>query len=84
MIDVIEFYEYESMTVMQSFIIDDLVEVRRVNKTVGVGWLTTNILGAVQDADFDKLQKLKVGVYRQMIDQPQLIASVRGLQNVNY
>tara|TARA_R110000851_G_scaffold18660_3_gene58444 strand:- start:4246 stop:5517 length:1272 start_codon:yes stop_codon:yes gene_type:complete len=128
MIDVIEFYEYESMTVMQSFIVDDLVEVRRINKRVGVGWLTVQIFTTQQYIDFDKLQKLKysdvlfrhdvlvdfptnvaqiynagigiaawglednteiqqtlgVGVYRQMIDQPQLIASVRGLQNVNY
>jgi len=128
MVDVIEFYEYESMTVMQSFIIEDLVEVRRINKRVGVGWLTANIGSAEQYADFDKLQKLKyadvliqegiittypslvpliydagigvvawglennseittilgVGVYRQMLDQPQLIASVRGLHNVNY
>jgi glycerophosphoryl diester phosphodiesterase len=128
MIDVIELYEYESMTIMQSFIVDDLVEVRRINKRVGVGWLTVQIFTTQQYIDFDKLQKLKysdvlfrhdvlvdfptnvaqiydagigiaawglednteiqqtleVGVYRQMIDQPQLIASVRGLQNVNY
>ena len=128
MIDVIEDHEYESMTIMQSFLIDDLVEVRRINKRVGVGWLTVQINTEQQFIDFDKLQKLKwsdvlmredtlrsfpsnvaqiydagigiaawgledntemnklleVGVYRLMIDQPILTASVRGLTNVNY
>lgn len=128
MVNVIEAYEYESMTIFQSFLIDDLVEVRRLNKRVGVGWLTTNINTTQENADFDTLQKLKfcdvliqegiirsfpdlvdkiysagvgcaawglenntemnevlqVGVFRQMIDQPQLAASVRGLVNVNY
>ena len=128
MVDVIEYYNYESMTVLQSFTADDLVEVRRINKRVGVGWLTTNINTTQEYIDFDKIQKLKyadvlmskvsiisfpslvsliydagmgcvawglnnntdikevlrVGVFRQMLDQPQLIASVRGLKNVNY
>ena len=127
-VDVIEFYSYESMTVLQSFDIDDLVEVRRINKTVGVGWTTGDISTEQHYIDFDKLQKLKfadvligesvivatpslvtliydaglgcvawgidnnteikdvlgVGVYRHMLDQPQLIASIRGLKNVNY
>ena len=128
MVDVIEAHEYESMTIMIGFEIDDIVEVRRINKRIGVAWLANNINTEDEYAAFDKLQKLKyadvsfqegtlvefpslvsvvydaglglvawglenntemnallnIGVFRLKIDQPQLIASVRGLQNVNY
>ena len=57
--DLVASFNYESMTNIASFNIDDLVEVRRLNKHVNVGWLTTNINSVQEDIDFDKLQKLK-------------------------
>jgi glycerophosphoryl diester phosphodiesterase len=81
MVDVIEKYQYESMTIMQSFLIDDLVEVRRINKRVGVGWLTTNIGSAQQYADFDTLSKLK---YSDVLIQEGIIKSFPALVDLIY
>ena len=52
-------YNYDSMTILQSFNFEDLEEVRRLNKRIGVGWLTVNINGTEQYDYFDRLQKLK-------------------------
>jgi hypothetical protein len=57
--DMISSYNYDSMTILQSFNFEDLEEVRRLNKRIGVGWLTVNINGTEQYDYFDRLQKLK-------------------------
>ncbi len=60
LIDVIVAYDWEHMTNISSFRIDDVVEVRNRNKKIAVGWLTTNINSTQENIDFDKLQKLKL------------------------
>ena len=57
--DMISSYNYDSMTILSSFNFEDLEEVRRLNKRIGVGWLTVNINGTEQYDYFDRLQKLK-------------------------